>query len=101
MTEAKESTETSTPAVTKTDTEDGNDGKPKKNRWSKSKKKKSKSASVKRSASIFKGETKGIKEHTFTFDPQMNRKWMMSRQAFIYYTGREYGSNAIDPSRRA
>ena len=49
---------------------------------------------MKRSASKFKGKTKGIKEHTFTFDPQMNRKWMMSRLAFIEYAGREYGSNA-------
>ena len=49
---------------------------------------------MKRSASKFKGKTKGIEEHTFTFDPQMNRKWMMSRLAFIEYSGREYGPNA-------
>ena len=96
MTEAKESTESSTPKAT---AEDGNDGKPKtKSRWSKKKKSSSKSSSstttVKKSASTFKGDTKGIEEYTFNFDPQMNRKWMMSRLAFIEYSGREYGPNA-------
>ena len=96
MAEAKESTEGSTP--TATNAEDGTDGKPKtKSRWSKKKKSSSKSSStttIKKSASKFKGNTEGIEEHTFTFDPQMNRKWMMSRLAFIEYAGREYGSNA-------
>ena len=73
MTNDKQSTETSTPAVTKTATEDGSDGKAKKNgpHWSKSKKKK-KSTSLsttvqKKSTSKFKGTTEGIEEHTFTY----------------------------------
>ena len=76
MTEDKDSPEPSTPPVPKA-TEDGNEGKTKKSRWSKAKKKSSNSTSslgttTKKSTSKFKGATEGIEEHIFTYDQQMN-----------------------------
>ena len=100
MADDKQSTEPSTPTVTKTATEDGSDsGKAKKPRWPKTKNNNKSTTSSftmmqKKSISKFKGATEDIKEHTFTYDPQMNRRWMISRKEFIEYAGRKYGPNA-------
>ena len=41
----------------------------------------------------FKGETNAIKDHVFIYNQIHNKNWMTSRQKFINYTRRTYGSN--------